>query len=49
MRNNFPIVNVYKKRTIKSEVVTQLLYGDIFKKLGKKGIWLKIRNAKVKR
>ena len=46
MRNNFPIVNVYKKRTIKSEVVTQLLYGDIFKKLGKKGIWLKIRNAK---
>ena len=44
MRNNFPIINVYKKRSIKSEIVTQLLYGDIFKKLEKKGIWLKIKN-----
>ncbi len=44
MRNNFTIINVYKKRTTKSEIVTQLLYGDIFKKLEKKGIWLKIKN-----
>tara|TARA_Y100000590_G_scaffold224588_1_gene253992 strand:- start:2181 stop:2915 length:735 start_codon:yes stop_codon:yes gene_type:complete len=44
VRNNFTIINVYKKRTTKSEIVTQLLYGDIFKKLEKKGIWLKIKN-----
>ena len=46
MRNNFPIINVHKKKTIKSEIVTQLLYGDIFKKLERKGIWIKIKNIK---
>ena len=44
MRSNYPIINVYKKNNIKSEVVTQLLYGDTFKKIKKKGSWIKIKN-----
>ena len=44
MRNNLSFINVYKKANIKSEVVTQLLYGDQFKKIKKKGSWIKIKN-----
>ena len=44
MRSNSPIINVYKKNNIRSEVVTQILYGDTFKKIKKKGIWIKIKN-----
>jgi len=38
------VLNVYKKKTKKSKVVTQLLYGDTFKKLGQKNSWVKIKN-----
>jgi len=44
VRSNKPIINVYKKNNIKSEVVTQLLYGDTFKKIKKIGTWIKIKN-----
>jgi cell wall-associated NlpC family hydrolase len=44
VRNNNSIINVYKKNNIKSEVVTQLLYGDTFKKIKESGSWLKIKN-----
>ena len=44
MRNNIPVINVYKKKTVKSEIVTQLLYGDTFKRLKKFGSWIKIKN-----
>ena len=44
MRSNFSIINVYKKKSIKSEIVTQLLYGDTFKKLKKIGSWIRIKN-----
>ena len=44
MRSNLPCINVYKKRSVKSEIVTQLLYGDIFKKIKKNGSWFKIKN-----
>ena len=44
MRNNLPILNVYEKRNLRSQIVTQLLYGDTFKKLKKYGSWLKIKN-----
>ena len=44
MRNNFPVIYVYKKRTKKSEIVTQLLYGETFKKLNKTRNWIKIKN-----
>ena len=46
MRSNNSVINVYKKKNIKSKVVTQLLYGDTFKKLKKIGIWVKIKNDK---
>ena len=44
MISNYSVLNVYKSRTTKSKVVTQLLYGHSFKKLKKNGSWLKIKN-----
>ena len=44
MRSDNPVINVYKKNNIKSGVVTQLLYGDTFKKIKESGSWLKIKN-----
>jgi cell wall-associated NlpC family hydrolase len=46
VRSSCSVINVYKKNNIKSEVVTQLLYGDTFKKLKKNGVWIKIKNDK---
>ncbi len=41
--NNFTLTNLHKKPSIKSEIVTQMIYGDTFSisKRGKK--WLKIK------
>ena len=44
MKNNNAVINVYKIKSTKSEVVTQLLYGDTFKKIKKNGSWIKIKN-----
>ena len=44
MRTNDPLTNVFKKNNHKSEVVTQLLYGETFKKIKKVGSWIKIKN-----
>ncbi len=44
MRSNKSVINIYKKKNTKSEVVTQLLYGDSFKKLRKIGSWVRIKN-----
>ena len=44
MRSNSSVINVYKKNNIRSEVVTQLLYGDTFKKIKKTRTWIKIKN-----
>ena len=45
MRSNLPVINVYKKKSIKSKlIVTQLLYGDSFKIIKKTGSWIKIKN-----
>ena len=41
--NNFVVNNLYKKASIKSEVVTQMLYGDNFSILKKNRKWLKIK------
>ena len=43
MRSNLSFINVYKKKSLKSEVVTQILYGETFKKIKKNGSWLKIK------
>jgi cell wall-associated NlpC family hydrolase len=42
--SNKPFINVYKKKSLKSEVVTQLLYGELFTKIQKKGSWTKVKN-----
>ena len=44
MRSDNPVINVYKKNNIKSGVVTQLLYGDTFKKIKESESWFKIKN-----
>ena len=44
MRNHLSFLKVYKEKNIKSEVVTQLLYGETFKKLNRSGKWIKIKN-----
>ena len=47
MKNNyyskFNILNVYSKKSIKSKLATQILYGEKFKILSKKGKWWKIK------
>ena len=46
MKNNFfniPVSNIYTKPFIKSEVSTQILYGEKFKILNEKKDWLKIK------
>ena len=44
MSNDLSFINVYSKIGNKPEVVTQLLYGDYFKKIKKIGKWIKIKN-----
>ena len=45
MRSNLPVINVYKKKSIKSKLlVTQLLYGDSFEIIKKGSLWIKIKN-----
>ncbi len=41
--NNFPILNLYKKPSVKSEIVTQMIFGDSFSIFEKKRNWLKIK------
>ena len=41
--NTFEIINLYKKPTTKSEVVTQMIYGDSFSILKKNKNWLRIK------
>ncbi len=41
--NNFSIVNLYRKPSFKSEVVTQMIFGESFSILTKKSKWLKVK------
>ena len=41
--NTYPIINLYKKRSLNSEVVTQMIYGDSFKIINKKNRWFRIK------
>ena len=41
--NNFTVTSVYKKPKIKSEIVTQMIYGDSFSISKKSKKWLKIK------
>ena len=44
--NNLPIINLHKKKSLKSGIDTQLLYGDNFKVIKKHDGWKKIRIKK---
>ena len=41
--NNFTLTNLYKKPSIKSEIVTQMIYGDAFSISKRSKKWLKIQ------
>ena len=41
--NNFSIINLFKKPSIKSEVVTQMIYGESFSISKKLKKWLKVK------
>ena len=41
--NNFSIINLHRKALIKSEIVTQMIYGDSFSILKRSKKWLKIK------
>ena len=41
--NNLPVINLYKKPSIKSEIVTQMIYGDSFLVSKKTKNWTKIK------
>ena len=41
--NNYPIINLYKKKSFTSKIVTQMLYGENFTILKKFGNWCKIK------
>ncbi|MDC3114559.1 SH3 domain-containing protein, partial [Candidatus Pelagibacter sp.] len=46
MKNNFlniALTNIYSKPSVKSEVTSQILYGEKFKILSKKKNWVKIK------
>ena len=41
--NTYPYINLHKKASIRSEIVTQMIYGDSFSIIKKTNKWLKIR------
>ena len=41
--NSFSLVNLYKKPSTKTEIVTQMIYGDKFSIYRKSKKWLKIK------
>tara|TARA_B100000767_G_C19655527_1_gene488703 strand:- start:144 stop:884 length:741 start_codon:yes stop_codon:yes gene_type:complete len=41
--NNYPTINLYKKPSSKSEIVTQMIYGETFKIILKSTKWIKIK------
>tara|TARA_Y100000768_G_scaffold382837_1_gene363861 strand:+ start:412 stop:1125 length:714 start_codon:yes stop_codon:yes gene_type:complete len=45
MINNYPIVNIYEKKSLKSKLSSQILFGEKFKILSDKKDWLKIKTA----
>ena len=45
MINNYPIVNIYEKASLKSKLSSQLIYGERFQILSKKKGWFKIKTS----
>ena len=45
MINNYPLINIYEKSSLKAKISSQLLYGEKFQVLQKKKGWLKIKTS----
>ena len=43
LSNNYSLINLYKEPSTKSEIVTQMLYGESFSIFKKSKKWLKIK------
>ena len=43
LTNIYPITNLYKKPSVRSEIITQMIYGDSFSILNKTRKWLKVK------
>ena len=43
LTNNYNIINLHKKPNKKSEIVTQMIYGDSFSVIKKTNKWLKVK------
>ena len=43
LSNSYSVINLHKKPSTKSEVVTQMLYGESFSIFKRNGRWLKIK------
>ena len=41
--NNYPVINLYKKSSYKSEIVTQMIYGENLRIISKSKKWMKIK------
>ena len=41
--NSYSVINLYKKTSSKSEIITQMIYGESFKIINKSAKWMKIR------
>ena len=41
--NTYPVINLYKKSSVKSEIVTQMIYGESFVISNKAKKWLKVK------
>jgi hypothetical protein len=41
--NNYPIINLHKNSSTKSEIVSQMIYGEAFKIINKSTKWIKIK------
>ena len=41
--NNYPVINLYDKKSSKSEIVTEMIYGECFKVIKKSLKWMKIK------
>tara|TARA_B110000211_G_scaffold72922_1_gene84698 strand:+ start:116 stop:856 length:741 start_codon:yes stop_codon:yes gene_type:complete len=41
--NNYPVINLYKKASSKSEIVTQMIYGENFRIISKSKKWMVIK------
>ena len=43
LTNNYTVTNLHKKPSVRSEILTQMIYGDSFSILNKTRKWLKVK------